>query len=349
MARFHLHKSYLLLLGAAVLSSAVCCELLFDTNRQITIMSYNVQNLFDDVDDGTEYAEFDPGSGGWTDVHYHGRLSAISEVIQRALPRGPDILALQEVESLRALTALQEDYLRGMGYVEAVLVPAPGAAVQTAVLSRFPLTDIRCHLPVASERGRYIQELTFSCRGHELLLINNHWKSKSGGAFVTEEQRRWAAVTISGIIAEKLGDNPGLDILVVGDLNESHDEYERVEGAYETALRPNTLAAGPDDGALYLTDDPAAAGYHDGRVVLFSPWYDYRGPGSYVWDGKWETIDHALLSAGLFDREGLWFEGFTVVSRDFMLTSRGYPRGWSRETMRGYSDHLPLLVTLGVE
>ena len=45
-------------------------------HHRIDILTYNVQNLFDDVDDGTEYSDFDPGLGidehvsqGGTDVY----------------------------------------------------------------------------------------------------------------------------------------------------------------------------------------------------------------------------------------------------------------------------------------
>jgi len=34
----------------------------------LVIMSWNVENLFDGIDNGTEYQEFDPGEGSWDDV-----------------------------------------------------------------------------------------------------------------------------------------------------------------------------------------------------------------------------------------------------------------------------------------
>ncbi|MDR3200508.1 MAG: hypothetical protein LBT68_03515, partial [Spirochaetales bacterium] len=88
---------------------------------------------------------------------------------------------------------------------------------------------------------------------------------------------------------------------------------------------------------LYVSGEAAQASLA-GRVVFYSPWMnDPPFPGSYYYRGGWETIDHALLSAGLVDAAGLFFDSFTVIRRDFMLTASGAPK-------KEYSDHLPLLL-----
>ena len=77
-----------------------------DRAAALTIMSYNVENLFDDVRDGTEYREFDPGRGAWNTESFQLRIKALSEVVRKAVPGGPDILLLQEVENENALQVL---------------------------------------------------------------------------------------------------------------------------------------------------------------------------------------------------------------------------------------------------
>jgi hypothetical protein len=55
------------------------------------------------------------------------------------------------------------------------------------------------------------------------------------------------------------------------------------------------------------------------------------------------------LSAGLFDEAGFSYGGFRPIAEDFLLTSRGHPKRWMTSSASGYSDHLPLLLTLNVE
>ena len=52
----------------------------------LTLMSYNVQNLFDDVDNGSEFREFNPSRGGWNSEMFHLRVGTIAEVVRAAVP-----------------------------------------------------------------------------------------------------------------------------------------------------------------------------------------------------------------------------------------------------------------------
>jgi endonuclease/exonuclease/phosphatase family metal-dependent hydrolase len=311
--------------------------------REITIMSYNVQNLFDDVSNGTEYWDYDPGNGKWTADHFYAKMLALAEVIESAAPRVPDILALQEVENVNTLETLQEEVLKNAGYRYSALVETPGAAVNTAVLSTFPIDEIRSHMiHVEGVDGlRNILETVINIDGTALYLFNNHWKSKVGGAEETEYLRIEYAGLLAERIAAIIAGAPAAEIVVCGDLNENHDEYYRIEKAYLTALLP---AQEVRDGAaldahISLTEGPDAP-------ALYSPWYDAEAQGSYVYRNSWETIDHFLLGPALFDDAGLAYGGFAVAAEPFMLDEAGHPLKWYSETRSGYSDHLPLLLTL---
>jgi hypothetical protein len=89
------------------------------------------------------------------------------------------------------------------------------------------------------------------------------------------------------------------------------------------------------------------------RIVLYDPWFELREEmrGSYVFQGEWQTMDHILLSSGLFDSRGFTYRqgSFSVARLPFLLSTKGFPKKWSGlKGPRGYSDHLPLLITLGV-
>ncbi|MEW5815562.1 MAG: endonuclease/exonuclease/phosphatase family protein [Spirochaetota bacterium] len=319
-------------------------------NGEVTILSYNVENLFDDADNGSEYPEFDPGSGEWTTEHFHQKMLNIAEVIERVVSRGPDIVALQEVENGNTLETLNEYYLKTSGYRYSACSQSEGSAVNVAFLSKYPIVRVFSHrIQVDGVEGlRNLLEAEIECRGRNLILFNNHWKSRSGGVEETEYLRIEASSLLVRRIKEILSENPDADIIVVGDLNESADEYIRMGKKYQTALLPieEDGAAFPGHKSLYLSPDPAKTGIAGDRLVLYTTWSGTEGEGSYAYRNIWETIDHIMLSPGLFDDNEFTYKAFRVVKEEFMLTGEGFPLRWNSKSMKGYSDHLPLLVTL---
>ena len=319
----------------------------------LTIVSYNVQNLYDATDDGGEYREF-TAAGGWDDVLYTAKLRAIGSALRRAAPAGADLVALQEVEHAGAARRLVHLELSRQGYRHVAWLPDPRSATGPVVLSKLPVRRVGALWVEGPPEQplRPILEVEVALGetsdAPSLFLFNNHWKSRHGGAAETEAYRRRAAATLAARLREIYRADPEADVIVAGDLNVSVDEYERRRGRYVTALMPAEATA---EGALAVTADvpsPAAP------LALFSPWYDYRGAGrapagSYRYRGSWETIDHLLLGPGLFDGAGVSYAGsdrFAVVS-DGLLDATGGPRRFLRGPQPGgYSDHLPLRLEL---
>jgi hypothetical protein len=120
----------------------------------------------------------------------------------------------------------------------------------------------------------------------------------------------------------------------------------------ETAL--TQVAGFVSQRSVFLADEPAnpaSVNINEGqRLVLFDAWFECPAQqrGSYVYNKKWETIDHVMLSPGLFDEAGFKYTKgqFKVMKADFMLDPKtGFPKRSDPRTP-SYSDHLPLLVTL---
>jgi endonuclease/exonuclease/phosphatase family metal-dependent hydrolase len=287
----------------------------------VDILSYNVENLFDDRDSGLEYPEF--RGARWGAERYAAKLAALAQAIRSSCPGGPDLVALQEVENEHALADLGDRHLAGLGYRFQVFVPQPGAVTAVAFLSRLPVLRVRA-LAVGSAEGaspeesplRHIVEIEVECRGHRLRVLNNHWKSKTEGVQETEPGRKAAAEVLARRVGRILAEEPAADLLALGDFNQNLEE-----------LGPWSREAG-----------------------LLDPWVEVppERRGSAVFRGKWQTPDHVLLAPGLLDRQGFsWSRGvFRVVRPGFLLEQRtGFPR---RFAAGGASDHLPLLLRLRV-
>jgi endonuclease/exonuclease/phosphatase family metal-dependent hydrolase len=345
------------LLAALILFclSATCRSPLSPSDGDtISIVAYNVKSLFDDVDDGPEFAEFSVARGRWDSARYRLRLSNLAAAVLAAAPPGgrppgPDILCLEEIENDRVLEALRAGPLSSGRYVYAAMAPAEGGPFSVCLLSRLPITSVSCHaLQTPSGRaGRDLLEVELSVKGRRLLVFVCHWKSKSGGPEETEVARREEAALLRGRAEARLAADPGLAFLACGDFNEGPEEYLRVGRSYATALMPLEEADGGGQAAspsrlLVSSSLPLPP---RGELVLFSPWAE-TGGYSYSYHGSRERLDGFLLGPGLLGSTGLRYKEFSVASAPFLLDAQGNPLAWPGSGASGYSDHLPILLVL---
>jgi len=331
--------------------SCTACSLPFGDEKkpsEIVILSWNVQNLFDDVTNGSEYDEFNPDGGSWNSDLFYKRLHRIKDVLDVTLDDYPDIFLLQEVENLHTLNILNMEILDGY-YGWQLLIEDDQSSVHTAVLSKFPIQSVS--ILETGFRGLYrlrpVTEIHIDLEGVEFVIFNNHWKSKSGGSAATEEGRIKSAQILTERIGKLVAEDDGRLILAAGDFNENHDEYKKIGRTYQTALIPEIESVPVEwTDSLYVTSKGKNSHSDGNRLVLFSPWYDVSSRGSYVYKSQWSKIDHFFLWKSFFDDIGYEYDSFTVLKDSILLNDYNYPARWDNLTGEGYSDHLPILLKL---
>ena len=137
------------------------------SSYSVTIMTFNVENLFDNKDDPTKddrdylplakkrneehraaCAEVDVESWrnrcltiDWNDAIIERKLEAIANTILQVNDgRGADIIALQEVENIAIHERLRNEYLAAAGYRPGILIEGRDSrGIDVAFLTRLPL------------------------------------------------------------------------------------------------------------------------------------------------------------------------------------------------------------------
>lgn len=360
-------------LGAVIVFQLGGCAFVVSDSREVTVLSWNIENLFDAVDQGSEYAEF-TSEGGWTERDYRRRKQRIAQAVHALRPR-PDILLFLEIENELVLDALMDKYVVDINAPYRAFTKGPGAAIGIGIASRYPITEVRTHLARSGffPPLRPVLEVHMDIAGEPLVLFGNHWKSKRGGAPATEPLRRASAALLAARLQRLYEDDPDGYILVAGDFNERPREYELTERSYPTALmyadelQPLVElleSGGGDDLPRWVTEqwveapdfillsaDEEEARHHEewfNGPVLVNTWDSSDASGSFYFINRWERIDSIFASPAFFEDSGFSFEGFSVPCVPDGCDSQGRPISWEDDPY-GVSDHLPLLFSFRLD
>jgi endonuclease/exonuclease/phosphatase family metal-dependent hydrolase len=363
----------LILLGGVLALLGASCETAAGETagkdpEKLDILSWNVQALFDGEESGSEYDDYGE-TAGWSAEKYAARLTSIAKGIGQVPAGFPDILALVEIENPQTLRDLAES-LASLGGSKAryrynFFANVSGMSLGLGILSKFPLSRQAAHSFSAEKdtTPRPVAEVWVEAGGAPLALFVCHWKSKLGGDEETEGQRRASARLILRRVREIEAEAPGTAVMVMGDLNENHDEYYRQAGGYICALLPDDPKAaqhaglyrdGGAEAALVQEDflvlsglkPPRSSYFAEGAAVFYSPWGRELKKGSYFYNNDWETIDHFLLGPAFFDGRDWEFNDGETLDMEPFVNTQGTPNLYNTRTGGGLSDHLPLYLSL---
>jgi endonuclease/exonuclease/phosphatase family metal-dependent hydrolase len=301
--------------------------------KEFYIAGWNVENLFDLEDDpNVELDEdFTPSSPKkWTKERLEIKLKNLSEAIGKMNGgKGPDLLGLCEVENRKVVEMLRDKLSpSGRKYEIIHKDSASDRGIDCALLfdaNVFSLADSKFHF-VDADKTRDIVEAKLHRDSGDLYVFVNHWPSRRN----PEEQRLKAADVLRKRLDEILASDPKADIILVGDFND-----EPLNRSLLDHLRSSPSQQILPPGALFDTT-AALAG---------------EEKGTFLWENKWELIDHIIISQGLLDAAGYqWKQGSSErIVRPELMYQPPYPNAVARPSAsytrndfhkNGYSDHL---------
>lgn len=328
----------LLLLVLLISLFAGCsCDINYDS-KQLSVLSYNTQNLFDATLDGSEYDEYQ-NTKVWNERAYRMRLTSLAKVLLSKELNSPDVIVLQEVEGETVVIDLLSSHLAKKGYCWYAVAKGEDAAISVAIISRRPILGAYVH---GGSSIRPVLQVDLDTELGPVSILALHAKSNLGDD--TQALRLETARVVKQAAMNLLA-NP---ILICGDFNE--DPSVIWEG---TEMQPALVdVAHPDANRLLNTGSLGLCGYSSNLAptVFYSPYLDplWKGTvqGSCNWDGTWHCYDQILASNRLFDGLGWEYEGFSIGNLPLLSNSDGRPYAWNLKTLSGYSDHFPVLMTL---
>ena len=308
------------------------------------IATYNVENLFDLNRSGSEYAEYIPNTPWqWNAKNYRIKLKNIARVIADIKP---DVIGLQEVESMQALRDLQAELNRaGLYLPHRAIADAKPSSVKTALLSRYPIKVKREVQVTNGNRIRNILEARLDTGGEPLYVFVNHWKSKSG----PESQRLLSARALKQRL-DALGD---VSYVLLGDFNSDYDEKHLF--VRKRKHNDTNGVTGINDILETMADEKGVsyAQLQNCESCAYDLWYEL--PGLQRWShnfyGQKEALDHIIISPALADGKGIEYKrgSFDRFHPDYLFDKKGALYRWQRSRTypkhhigRGFSDHLPI-------
>lgn len=345
-----MNKIVLLFFSCILLVTNLFAENNNNQYRLIVTGFYNLENLFDTINDPIKYDdEFTPeGSYHYNTRIYKDKLERLSTVISQigtdVTPDGLAFWGTAEIENIDVLLDLVAmPKIANRHYTPILYEGGDARGIDCAFLYNpkyfKPIysKSIPINLGVVTNDPKPTRDILW-VRG---ILTNidtvdvfvGHWPSRRGGEEVTRPMRNYVAKVIKGYADSLIALNTNAKILVMGDLNDN-----------------------PTDESLTKFMKGVDKKEKMDNSKFYNPFIDYfkKGYGTLAHNDAWGLFDQTLLSNAWLstNQDGWFFKSAHIFKKDYMIQTSGKYKGYPKRTWNfseynyGYSDHLPTYIQL---
>lgn len=313
-----------------------------------TIAFYNVENLFDTINDPNKYDEASPMmelKTARSEVYKQkvkNMASVIAQIGAETSKNTPAIIGLSEVENRTVVEDLANDSAlleKDYGIVHFESPDERGIDValmyQKALFS--PVSTSSHELKLSdnsSDKRDYTRDqllVSGYLEGDLIHLIVNHWPSRSGGEARSRSKREAAAALNKRIIDSLQSTDPYAKIFSMGDLNDNPNN---------SSLKKVLKAKG----------DKKRVGFKG----VYNPMESFfkKGLGTNAYRDAWSLFDQILITKPLLEDDYSSFRFYKagIFNAQFLITKKGQFKGYPFRSFSwggftgGYSDHFPVYV-----
>lgn len=306
-----------------------------NTRDTLYILNWNLENLFDTVDDPEkDDNEFLPdGTKQWTVERFNEKIKNLSAVLQTVNKgKGPDLFTVEEIENLSVLKKLANNVSsRNYGFVHFESPDQRGIDCGLVFDSdKFSLLENKA-LEIDLGKNSKTRQILYAKLKHKEQIFHiyvNHWPSRVGGTEKSEQKRIIAAKTLRQHLDILNQDDKNAKVLILGDFNDE-----------------------PADSSIsfYL----GARCSENEKLVNLSCNLKSKGQGTLKYRDDWNMLDQIITTTDFFKGNFTVVpSSFTIIKPEFMTEKDGKYKGNPKPTfggknfLGGYSDHFPVLIKI---
>ena len=315
-----------------------------------TIAFYNVENLFDTINDPSKYDERSPIMDlktAQSEIYkkkVRNMADVISKIGAKTSKNTPAVIGICEVENRNVVEDLVNDPVlisKNYGIVHYDSPDERGIDValmyQKALFRPLNSSTHETKLIDDSSDGRdYTRDVLLVSgylQGDLIHVLVNHWPSRSGGEARSRSKREAAAEVNKRLVDSIQKQDPYAKILLMGDLNDNPTN---------SSLKK----------VLKTKGDKKKVGFKE----LYNPMEGFfkKGLGSNAYRDAWSLFDQIIVSKPLLDEDYSTFRFYKagIFNAQFLITKKGQYKGYPFRSFSwggftdGYSDHFPVFVHL---
>ncbi|TYC13523.1 endonuclease/exonuclease/phosphatase family protein [Bizionia gelidisalsuginis] len=315
-----------------------------------TVAFYNLENLFDAVDDTSKNDEASPimeiksDREGVYKKKVRNMAKVISDIGLSDTGNSPAVIGICEVENrtviedlANAPELLNKDY--GIVHFDS----PDRRGIDVALMYQkdlFQLISKSAHtlkiFDNASRKRIYTRDqllVTGKLDGETMHFIVNHWPSRRGGEERSRAKRVAAAKLSKHIIDSLQVIDPYAKIIIMGDLNDN----------------PNNASIKDVLKAERKKKQVALKGIYNPMITLFK-----KGQGSNAYRDSWSLFDQMMLTKPFIEEgyQSFKFYKAGIFNKNYLINTTGRYKGYPFRSFgngsftEGYSDHFPVYVYL---
>lgn len=320
------------------------------TYKVHTIAFYNLENLFDTIDDPTKFDEASPmmelntGREGAYSKKIKNMARVLADIGKEDTNNSPAVIGVCEVENREVLEDVVNDSLlrdKDYGIIHYHSPDARGIDVALLYQKKLftPIStsshELKIYDDVTKRRVYTRDQLLVSgeLEGDLIHVLVNHWPSRSGGEARSRPKRVAAAKLSKHLVDSLQAIDPYTKIFIMGDLND--------EPTNESVKK-----------ILKTEKDKDKVGFKG----IYNPYESYfkDGLGTTAYRDAWSLFDQIMITKPLLEKDYSTFRFYKsgIYNKNYLIekagTYKGYPkRSWGYGGFTdGFSNHFPVYVYL---
>ncbi len=317
--------------------------------KNFRIMFYNVENLFDTIDDPKKRdEEFLPnGTRHWTKYKYYKKLKNISQIITAVGAWNfPEIVGLCEIENRFVLDALLKFTPLKKANYKIIHKDSPDRrGIDVALFYKkdkfLPLNYNAIEINFPFDKDKKTRDILYvrgkiKIKNEILHLFVAHFPSRYGGEIKSRPYRKYVASVLKQKTDSILNENINSKIVIMGDLNDQ-----------------------PENESLKIDLDAKLNLKNIKKNNLYNLSFHLKNEenlGTIKYRFQWQLFDQFIVSGNLLDKKQKIYtnkKSVFIYKNDFLLEedkknlgTKPFRTYLGFKFNDGYSDHLPIFLDI---